>query len=222
MLFSQIGGELDPNAAARQLDGLWPTMEPYLPYLVGGAVALVALVLLLRMFSGRGSGPASQPAGKIELQRLPTAGPPATGPRVELYNVPMRLAVVVVAPLGRGGQAPTQSQIPGIVEAAVPGIKHVVAAHQPLLRIMPPQLSAKGFAHVVFAKLQLPGIDAEGETDAQGKGTPWSMVAGKIDVGGRKLLAAMVLRADKPNGVGGVMLENENQWLDVVKIRDAS
>src|SRR5688572_4279322 len=42
----------------------------------------------------------------IDISRLPTDGPADGGLRVEVYGTPVRIAVIVLAPVGRDGAAP--------------------------------------------------------------------------------------------------------------------
>jgi hypothetical protein len=146
---------------------------------------------------------------EIDLAALATTGPPATGPTLHAYNVPMRVVVLVLAPVGRGNTLPATDQLPRIVDQIVPGLFAVAQAHQARIKLWPPQLSAQGFAAALFANLPLPGH--------RGKGTPWCAISGRFAAGDQSYLAGLVLRADAPNSLGQMTLAHEAQWLEVLR-----
>ena len=98
----------------------------------------------------------------------------------------MRLAAVVLAPVGRLSDLPPDDQLPTLIEAIVPGLDKIAASHRPLIRRWPSQVSARGFAHLFFANAKLPGDG--------GKGSPWSSVAGMFKLKGQPVMAALILR----------------------------
>ena len=143
------------------------------------------------------------------LRRLPaTAVPavePAVGPALELYHLPMRLAAVVIAPLGRGAQPPIAAELPALVDQIIPGLAAVFQAHHPLAQVWPAQLSAQGFANTFFIQAPLPGD--------KGKRTPWCAA------GDQKFSAGLVLRAATNNALSQFSLERESQWIDLLRVR---
>ena len=94
-----------------------------------------------------------------------------------------------------------------MIDSLVPGLWAVVQAHGPLVRCWPFQLSTQGFTNSFFNNVQLPGD--------RGKGTPWSAVAGRFEVGTRQLLAGLVCVADRPNSLSQMTVAHVGQWLDV-------
>jgi hypothetical protein len=148
-------------------------------------------------------------APEIDLAALAPTGPPATGPALHAYNVPMRLVVLVLAPVGRGSALPAADQLPQIVDQIVPGLFEVAQAHQARIKLWPPQLSAQGFAAALFANLPLPGH--------RGKGTPWCEISGRFATGEQSYLAGVVLRAGAPNSLGQITLAHEAQWLEIMR-----
>jgi hypothetical protein len=121
------------------------------------------------------------------------------------------LAVVVVAPGGRGGELPSSDLLPGLMERLLPGMTQVIAAHHPKICRWPQQLSSQGFAQKFFNQVTLPGT--------RGKGTPWCSIAGKLTVGERTFLVGLVLCAGAANALGQVTVQHEGQWLDILRIR---
>src|SRR5262245_14440072 len=79
-------------------------------FVVVGGVALVLCVgamvfIFLRLFRKRPA--AEEPARSelaIDVAALPTSPPPKDGAQLEFYGTPVRLAAMVLAPVGRGGQ----------------------------------------------------------------------------------------------------------------------
>lgn len=148
-------------------------------------------------------------APEIDLATLAPSGPPARGPSLHAYNVPMRLVVLVLAPVGRGSALPATDQLPAIVDQIAPGLFEVAQAHQARIKLWPPQLSAQGFAAALFANLPLPGN--------RGKGTPWCAISGRFAAGEQSYLAGVVLRAAATNSLGQITLAHEAQWLEVLR-----
>jgi hypothetical protein len=129
---------------------------------------------------------------------------------LEFYGTPVRLAVLVLAPAGRNNATPTDAELPELIDSLVPGLWAVVQTHGPLVRCWPFQLSTQGFTHSFFNHVRLPGD--------RGKGTPWSAVAGRFEVGDRQLLAGLVCVADRPNSLSQMTVAHVGQWLDVLRV----
>jgi hypothetical protein len=180
---------------------------------LGGVVVLVAVVVLWKLLTRRKPKAAAPPDLRIDVMALGAHGPPAGGPVLEFYNVPVRLAAIVLAPAGRVRELPPLDQLGDVFDAIVPGLASVVAAHRPLLRKWPPQPSTRGFAHQFFAHARLPG---EG-----GKGTPWSSAAGVLKIEGQAMMAGMVLRTEGTSSHGQEIIERPEQWLRTLRVKGA-
>lgn len=148
----------------------------------------------------------------IDVTQLDDRGPPPEGPRIEFYGTPVRVAVVVVAPVGRDGEMPPADILPGILERTVPGLAEVISCHQPIVRRWPAQLSSHGFAQSFFNHVRLPGN--------RGKGTPWCSLAGRIQVGDRSFLVGIAFSAATSNALGQLVVEHEGMWLDILRIHE--
>lgn len=187
----------------------------------GLAVFLAAVVLLFiavvafRRILGRRRQVRGriEPALTIDVARLSTAPPPSSGPGLTFYNVPVRLVAIVLAPAGRAGVLPDADGMPALLEAIIPGLADVVAAHQPVRLLWPEQLSGSGFAHSFFMHARLPGN--------AGKGTPLSSAAGMAKTHLGSVMVAMIVRADRPNSYGQQILETEGDWLRAFQTRPA-
>ncbi len=208
------------------IDGL-PTMQhPLLDKLsevfdslVSGATAFVvpaaAVVLLLivwRLLRRRRKIESPLRADlKVEVAALEDRGPPEGPPVFEFYNLPVRLAAVVLAPVGVGRELPPDDQLAPLLDALIPGLDKVAALHRPLIRRWPNQVSARGFAHLFFNHARLPGVG--------GKGTVWSSVAGVVKIGEQPVMAGLVLRAAAPNSLGQTVIDAEHQWLGCLRVK---
>ncbi len=149
-----------------------------------GAIVLVLAAIVWKVITGRGEKPTEPSAGmRIDVMALGTHGPPPDGPVLEFFGTPVRLAAIVIAPAGRVRDLPPPEDMADILDAIVPGLARIVSAHRPLAKRWPPQFSSKGFAHMFFQYVRLPGDG--------GKGTPWCCVAGRFESGDQQLLAGL-------------------------------
>lgn len=87
----------------------------------------------------------------------------------------------------------------------------MVAAHQPQLHFWPAQVSAVGFSNSFYGKVALPGD--------RGKGTPWCGIAGRFTALGWQYLAGLVCCGDNATGLGQLVIEQEGQWHDVLRVK---
>ena len=197
------------------LDDLTDLLNRYaglLRYFLPSIVAVVVLWIVWRLLHRR--RPASMPLApdlKVLVESLGDAGPPKGPPILEFYNLPVRLAAIVLAPVGRTGELPPDDELSPLIEAIVPGLDKVAALHRPLVRRWPSQISGRGFAHLFFANARLPGDG--------GKGTPWSSMAGVFKVRGKPVMAGLVFRAEGPNSLGQTIIDAEHQWLGCLRVR---
>lgn len=182
------------------------------------ALAIAVIVLLAAVAVGRGlwkrrTGARNriEPELSIDVRQLSTLPPPKSGPGLTFYNLPVRLVAIVLAPAGRAGVLPDADGMPALLDAIVPGLAEVVAAHKPVRLRWPEQLSGSGFAHAFFIHARLPG-------DA-GKGSPLSSAAGIAKTHLGSVMVAMIVRAERPNSYGQQILETEGDWLRAFQTR---
>ena len=178
------------------------------------AIAAIVVLWIARKLLRRKRGPAvaSLPTNlKIDVAALPESGPPPIPPTLEYYNLPVRLAAIVLAPAGLAGELPSNEELGPLLDAIVPGLDKVMHAHRPMIRRWPNQVSARGFAHLFFANVLLPGT--------AGKGTPWSSVGGLFKFKNQPIMAGLVLRAARPNGFGQTIVDSEEKWLGCLRVK---
>jgi hypothetical protein len=189
-------------------------LVPQHVWLIGGiAVAgLLVLVLAYRVIVGRRRAIEESVAElALDVGSLGTDGPPPGLPVLELYNLPVRLAAVVLAPAGRAGVLPPAEHVPRVLDALLPGLGKVADMHQPRIRLWPAQLSTTGFAHSFFQHARLPGN--------AGRNTPLSAVAGPFRRGDQPLVAGLVLCAAAPNSLGQIAVDMHEKWLGCLRVR---
>ena len=183
-------------------------------YVLGGAalIGLIVLIAVVRFLRRRRRVALPPPIDlTIDLSELGERGPPASKLSLELYNLPVRLAAVVIAPAGRGTQLPPDRRLEALADEIVPGLAEIVELHQARLYEWPAQLSTQGFSNTLFANVRLPGD--------RGKGTPWSIIAGRFEAGQQNVLAGVVLCASASNSLGQFVIERPGQWLDLLRVR---
>jgi len=200
------GGDTSSNALADISPTTWIILGV-------GVVAAVGVLLFIvsKLRGGKAPAAAVTEPPDIQLASLPAGPPPAGGAQLEVYNMPMRLALLVLAPVGREGQIPPNEQLPQVVDSIAPNLMQVLNDQQPEFRRWPPQLSSQGFSQIFFNKVQLPG-------DA-GKNTPWCALAGRFDTPAGPCLAGLVCLADKANSLGQVAVAQSGQWLDILRVK---
>jgi hypothetical protein len=180
--------------------------------ILGGLVLLISLLIVLRFLRRRRKKePPLPPELHVELDRLVNEGPPAEPPVLEFYNLPVRLAGVVLAPVGRTRELPPPAELSAVFESVLPGLGGVVERHRPLVRCWPSQVSTRGFATSLFSNIRLPGD--------RGKGTPWSAVAGIFMHHGVPIMIGLILRAAAANSLGQFVVSTEHDWLACLRVR---
>ncbi len=187
----------------------------WLPYVIAGVVLFVLIDgMILWSILRRRRRPATEVAEDvaIDVPGMVEQGPPQGGPQLTCYGVPVRVAVIVLAPTGRHGELPSGMEMPTLAEGIVPGLMTILSRDRPQVERWPPQLSRHGFIQSFFSNVRLPGD--------KGKGTPWCSVVGRVDHEGNSYLVGFVLCASKNNALGPVEIEHAGRWLDVLRLRE--
>jgi hypothetical protein len=172
------------------------------------ALLVAAIVALLR----RPKEPDDRPADlRIDVGSLDASGPAGSFPQLTYLGRPVRLAALVVAPVGRAGSIPEADRLLDAVDQLIPGLVEVISIDRPVVEFWPGQLSTQGFAHVFFRNVKLPG--------KRGVGTPWCSIAGKFKAGGQLYLTGLLCSAGMPNELSEVAVEDNEQWARVLEVR---
>ncbi len=189
-----------------------PENRAWIFVILGGFVVLAALSIVRRILrKRRKKEPPLPPELHVELGKLVNEGPPAELPILEFYNLPVRLAGIVLAPVGRMRELPPPAELPAVFESVLPGLEGVADRHRPLILYWPNQVSTRGFASSFFSNIRLPG---EG-----GKDTPWSAAAGIFKHRGTPIMIGLVLRAASSNSLGQVVVNTEHEWLGCLRVK---
>ncbi|MGE0756588.1 MAG: hypothetical protein AB7F89_05980 [Pirellulaceae bacterium] len=194
-----------------------PTQWPVpVELMIGGLGALLAgsiglwLWLALRRRPAPVKPPPVQP--EVDIARLDMVPPDAfADSRLELYGTPVRVGVLVLAPVGRDGRRPQAEEVPELLDQLLPGLADVVSHDQPLLRLWNAQMSSQGFVHAFSNRLPLPGD--------RGKGSRWCSVAGKFTAFSHQYLAGVILQSEKENALSQYVVQHEGQWHDLLRMR---
>ncbi len=214
MSFNIDGWSLNGKALLGQLPEGLEGRDAAELIVVGGTafvLILVMWVILGRRRRRQSVSAAVEPTLDIQVSQLQAGGPPNHGPLVTCYHVPVRVMLLVLAPLGRNSTLPSPAEIPDLVDQIVPGLGSVLEPHTTLIRRWPQQLSSRGFAHTFLSNLRLP--------NDRGRGSSWCALVGRFEVAGKPYLAGLALCAAQPNNLGEISIERETQWLDVLRIQ---
>ena len=159
-------------------DAAIPWLAGLIKYAIIATIVLAIVYVILKVLRRPKTTAQQAPETAIDVKGIANQGPPPAGPALYFYNVPVRLAALVMAPAGRGRELPPINQMDALADALLPGLAQVIAAHKPVVRRWPAQISSRGFAIAFFNQAKLPG---EG-----GKGTPWCAAAGAFKIGRRR------------------------------------
>ncbi|MBT6643676.1 MAG: hypothetical protein HN985_06200 [Planctomycetaceae bacterium] len=179
-----------------------------------GLLGLVILALLtrrvVRLFKKPSEVSLVDPLRVVDL----TAEPLGKTSRVDLkvHNMPVRLGVVVLAPLGRI-ELPEDDELPSILDGLVPGLGAFIEIDTPIIRTWSNQVSVGGFANNLALHMQVENQDL---TE-----TPWCLVAGKTKRPDGLLLVTLALAAATQNRLGVVRLEDESQWMQAIQVNQS-
>jgi len=184
----------------------WPVLLA-----VGAAIVVIAVVFVAARRNRKPRAQQGEARPDIAVERLDGQGPRTQGPVLCIRGVAVRVAAVVVAPLGRGASVPPVENWSGILDTLLPGLAEVVQRDKPLMRPWPGQLSREGFNHAVSHAAALPGD--------RGRDTPWCLVTGPVTWQSRPLMVCLIGRAAQPNPLIPIYVPDEAKWSDAVSIR---
>ncbi len=175
-----------------------------------GIVLLALLLVLLRRLFRRTRTPISGPDLTEDLAQYPPPPAQTAGRTLTLYNMPVRLRLIVVAPLGYEASQ-IEADVPTLLDRILPGLGRFVYADMPRVRVWPTQLSHQGF-HAAFRRWAV-------IPDEPHEPSRWVLAMGRILVERRPIGIGMALLANQENTLGRVVLEQPQQWMDGLRIR---
>src|SRR4051794_11767787 len=159
----------------------------------GGGLMLLILLLVLAF---RRRKPKVDPESGMS-EDLSTYPPAPSGKRhyqLSVLNTPVRLRLVVVAPVGKR----PVGKVDSVLEQVLRGLGEVSIDDKPRIRVWPPQLSTKGFAPTFFRLTHKP--------EAEGKPSRWVLLAGPAKAGGTPVLLGLACVTDRPTTMGLITL----------------
>lgn len=210
------------------MDELKQTLEPFINRLpepaceywwaILGVAALAVLLLVLtlvrrlfRALFGRRRPARALDLGPVEnLDEYPLPLGPVGRRRLTVEGLPVRLRLVVVAPLGKQGQI-READLPELLDQVLWGLGALYREDSPGVRLWPPQLSSQGFAAAFHRRMH--------KREPEGQPSRWVLVAGPTPPRPRPVLLGLALWADAVNPIGRLTLE-PGQWSSVLRIQD--
>jgi hypothetical protein len=137
--------------------------------------------------------------------------PPPPGPRrLTVLGQPVRVRLVVVAPVGTTVVSAEAAE--SLLDEVYRGLGAVIARDKPRVKVWPRQLSNTGFAPTFHRLVQSP--------DAPGSPSRWVLAAGVARAGQKPFLLGLALLADGPSTLGQLTFEPK-QWAEQLQIQVA-
>jgi hypothetical protein len=186
-------------------------------WIVFGVVGLVAVLLLwalvdrtLRALFRRRSISLEESDREFyeDLAQYPPPLPPPDPRRLTLYHLPVRLRLVVLAPVGTEANIDPNT-VDQLLDSVVPGVGAMAVRDHARVRIWPPQPSQQGFMAAFHRRTPRP--------EAPGRASHWILAAGRAHAGRQAVLLGLALWTEEPTNIGRVVLD-QYQWLDVLRI----
>ncbi len=209
------------------MEQLKPIVEPFIDWLpppardhwwaILGVAALVVVLVLLtavrrlfRALFGRRQPARALDLGPVEnLDDYPLPLEPAGRRRLTVEGMPVRLRLVVVAPLGKQGVI-READLPDVLDQVLWGLGALYRQDRPGVRLWPPQLSSHGFAAAFHRRMS--------KREPEDQPSRWILVAGPTPPRPRPVLLGLALWADAVNPIGRLTLE-PGQWSSVLRIQ---
>jgi hypothetical protein len=181
--------------------------------LVGGIAMLASFGLFMFFLIRRISRPAPRIFSQVDaltedLSEYPPPPVPVGNRRLLVRNVPARLRLVVVAPLGRN-PAPNPSQAEKLLDRVMHGLSETANSDKPRITIWPSQLNQGGFP-TFFRMVQRP--------DDEHEASRWVLIAGPATASGQKFLLGLALCTAEATHLGNINVE-PHQWNEVLDLR---
>jgi hypothetical protein len=163
--------------------------------------------LVVRQFAPR--VPRPQPKLEEDLEALPALQTAPGQRRLLVEGVPVRLRLVVLAPLGKL-ESVSESAVEEILTQVLFGLGSIYRLDKPLVRIWPAQLSHHGFSVLFHRNMR------KQEPDDQP--SRWVLLAGTTPPRPRPVLLGLSLWADAPTMIGKRQLD-PGQWTTALTIQ---
>lgn len=174
-------------------------------------ILLIVSVLVRRLFRRRPFVRAVDLGPRENLDAYPIPLEPAGRRRLSVEGLPVRLRLVVVAPLGSQSEV-KEGELATLLDQVLWGLGTIFQQEKPRVQIWPPQLSGQGFVAAFHRRM--------GRSEPEGQPSHWVLVAGQTPPRPRSVLLGLALWGDVLNPIGRLTLE-PNQWAAVLRIQDS-
>lgn len=178
-----------------------------------GLIAILTFLLILQRFMKFWNRSQSTVSDSALLEELATYAPapplPADAKPLVLYDLPVRIRLMVIGPLGHDAGTVQPEEVAAIVDRIVPGIYTRVVQDATRIRLWPTQLSYSGF---IASFRRLSPLPADVERQQR-----WVLVMGKVIRNGAPIAVGMALQSTEPHTLGPVMLQHAHQWMEVMR-----
>ena len=166
--------------------GLLQSVDTQTLLLYGGVAAGVLVLLVVPVaLMLRGKKRVEPERGQEEdLSEYPPAPGQPGSRRLTVHGRPVRLRLVVVAPVGKQTVA-EGGAVEALLEGVLRGLGQAAQQDKPRIRVWPPQLSVQGFAPTFFRRTLCP--------DRAGQPSHWVLAAGPARAGGRPVLLGLAM-----------------------------
>jgi hypothetical protein len=174
-------------------------------------VGLLVISRLVRLVFARRRRPflESEKEFVVDLADCPLSAAPPQERQLTVYHIPVRMRLVVVAPVGREGNL-DERVVESLLDEVIPSLGDIARWDRPRIRIWPSPMSNQGFSIAFHRRLHKP--------DPDGHPSQWILVAGRAQAGRMPVMIGLGLWAEKPNMLGHINLE-PHQWLDVLRLQ---
>ena len=191
--------------------GFWESLNTSSLALYGGVAAGVLILLLIVVaLMRRGGKKKVDPERGLDEDLSEYPPPGKAGPRrLTVHGRPVRLRLVVVAPVGKRKIA-EGGAVEALLDQVLRGLGQVAQQDRPRIRVWPPQLSQQGFAPTFFRRTLCPERD--------GKPSHWLLAAGPARAGGTPVLLGLALWGDDQAPLERKIL-SETQWDEALQIK---
>lgn len=187
--------------------------DPNLKYYVIGAGVAVLLVLLVvirvakRVLYGGSGGARGLGVSEEDLTKYPP--PPPAGPKqLTIEGRPVRVRLIVVAPVGKDSDIEV-GDIEPMLDQFIFGLAGVAKYDKPRIRVWPAQISNKGFSFTFNRMMRKP--------EKIGQPSRWILIAGQTLSRPRPVMLGLAVLADEVNSVGHLTLRPE-QWGTLLRV----
>jgi hypothetical protein len=207
-----------PSFLKPLIESLPPDWQPFVN--AGGWLipcALVGFIILLFVWSKvrglfRGRRPAARRSDLTEELGSYLPPPALWGTRrLTVHGMPVRIRLIVAAPLGHEGGYVHEGQIEQLLDMIVPGMGSFVRADQPCIRVWATQLSYEGFT----ASFRRHAVRPDGDRQI----SRWVMLMGKALINRRPVALGFALLADQENTLNRVILDQPHEWMQAVRVQ---